>query len=41
MYGIDAENQCLIKHPETSGKEIIEKNHAFARKKKAIYFSQN
>jgi len=38
MYGIDAENQCLINNPETSGKEITEKTNFLQEKKESNLF---
>jgi len=38
MYGIDAENQCLINNPETLGKEITEKTNFLQEKKEGNLF---
>jgi len=38
MYGIDAENECLINHPETLGKEITEKTNFLQEKKECDLF---
>jgi len=38
MYGIDAENQSLINHPETLGAEITEKTTLLQEKKEGDLF---
>jgi len=38
MCGIHSENQCLINHPETLGKEIAEKTTLFQEQKEGNLF---
>jgi len=38
MYGIDAENQSLINHPETLGKKTTEKTNFLQEKKEGNLF---